>query len=81
MSPDELRSVLDKTPLAGPLSKLMDAGKIVIEPKAASDANAYVSNDDGVIDLIAPNLRSEGQVTAAALHEAFHSGVHLLIGD
>jgi hypothetical protein len=81
MSPDEVRAALDKTALAEPLGRLIDAGKIVIEPVADSDANAYVTDADGVIHLVAPNLRSDGDVTASLLHEAFHSGVRPLIGD
>jgi N12 class adenine-specific DNA methylase len=81
MSPDQVRAVLDNTALAEPIGKLIDAGKIVIEPTADSDANAYVTDADGVIHLVAPNLRSDGDVTASLLHEAFHSGVRPLIGD
>ncbi|WP_316205726.1 PLxRFG domain-containing protein [Bradyrhizobium sp. SZCCHNS1012] len=80
MSPEEVRAVLDGTALAGPLGKLIDAGNIVIEPEADSDANAYVTDADGVIHLVSANL-TPGQVTAALLHEAFHSGVRPLIGD
>ncbi len=81
MSPEQVRSVLDGTALAEPLGKLIDAGKIVIEPGAHSDANAYVTDADGVIHLVAPNLCSDGDVTASLLHEAFHSGVRPLVGD
>jgi hypothetical protein len=40
-----------------------------------------VTDADGVIHLVAPNLRSDGDVKATLLHEAFHSGVRPLIGD
>lgn len=43
-------------------------------------ANGYVTDSDGVIHLVAPNL-SPGIVTGVLLHEAFHSGVRPLIGD
>lgn len=40
-----------------------------------------MTDADGVIHLVAPNLRSDGEVTASLLHEAFHSGVRPLIGN
>jgi hypothetical protein len=79
MSPEAVRRVLDGTTLAEPLGRLIEAGRVVIEPTADSAANAFVTDADGVIHLVAPNL-TPNLVTASLLHEAFHSGVRPLIG-
>ncbi|MBI1202599.1 MAG: PLxRFG domain-containing protein [Rhodopseudomonas sp.] len=82
MTAAEVRDVLDGTPWSGAISALIDAGQIKIEDTApaGSQAEAYVTNADGVVHLVASNLAPEA-VSAALLHEVFHSGVRPLVGD
>lgn len=78
-----VQAVLDRSPLAPMVRKLMAAGRLEIVSQAydgAADGVQAFTAPDGRIQLVAPML-ADADVLPVLLHEAFHAGARRLIGD